>query len=487
MTKHETLFPKRILLCEGNIRGAENLLKEIALQCPTGKYPTRPWAELLGRCSLLFDFGKELRGSLRIVCHWLISPTPGRTVRARLRFGESAAECCAELGERGACNDHAPRDIEVALIGSSSVRFGESGFRFARIDVDLPEKACLNLLAVAAEGEILSMPVKYAYRGEDRLLADIYKTAKRTIDLCAAGEFVWDGIKRDRLVWIGDMHPEMLALTTLYGRVPSFENSMLFMRDTTPVGTWMCNIPTYTAWWLICLADYYARTGCADFVAPLLPYAQETVAAMLDFVDKDGTFLLNEEKKERLFVDWPTRGGEDEAAGARAIFLMAAKKVAALFSAMASPAGNAIELVKRLQKKPITVKSSMQVVGLKYMATEKLDKADVAILEKKGARGMSTFMSYYILTAYARYLGKEAAIGVMKEYYGGMLSRGATTFWEDFNLAWLDGSSRIDELPKEGERDLHGDYGAHCYVGFRHSFCHAWSTGILRFMEDCGL
>ena len=63
----------------------------------------------------------------------------------------------------------------------------------------------------------------------------------------------------------------------------------------------------------------------------------------------------------------------------------------------------------------------------------------------------------------------------------------ATTFWEDFDLAWLDGSSRIDELPKEGERDLHGDYGKHCYLGFRHSFCHAWSTGILRFMEDCGL
>lgn len=486
MLQKEIRFPTRIMLAEGDIRGAENLTKPVELQCPTGKYPTRPWAELRGKCSLLFDFGEEMRAGLRIVCHWIVSPTEGLCVPARIRFGESVAECCVEPGERGAANDHSPRDFTATLVGMSDVVWGSSGFRFARIDLDLPEKTCLNLLAVAAEGQILSMPAKYTYTGKDQVLADIYRVAKRTIDLCAAGEYVWDGIKRDRLVWIGDMHPEMLALTTLYGRVPAFENSMVFMRDTTPIGTWMCNISTYTAWWLICLSDYYARTGCADFVASMLPYAQETIKHLLTCVDEEGNIGANDEKF-RMFVDWPTRGSEDEAAGGRAIFLWMAKKAAALFSAMAAPTANAVELISRLQKQPIKVRSAMQVVGLKYMATEKLDKSDIALLEKCGANGMSTFMSYYILTAYARYFGKEAAISIMKEYYGGMLSRGATTFWEDFNLAWLEGSSRIDEFPAEGEKDLHGDYGAHCYLGFRHSFCHAWSTGILRFMEDCGV
>jgi hypothetical protein len=58
-----------------------------------------------------------------------------------------------------------------------------------------------------------------------------------------------------------------------------------------------------------------------------------------------------------------------------------------------------------------------------------------------------------------------------------MLDRGATTFWEDFNLDWLPGSSRIDELPAAGEKDLHGGFGAHCYKGFRHSLCHGWASG----------
>ncbi|MFM1944979.1 MAG: hypothetical protein RI897_3961, partial [Verrucomicrobiota bacterium] len=32
-------------------------------------------------------------------------------------------------------------------------------------------------------------------------------------------------------------------------------------------------------------------------------------------------------------------------------------------------------------------------------------------------------------------------------------------------------------LLQEGEKDVHGDYGEHCYVGFRHSLCHGWASG----------
>lgn len=27
------------------------------------------------------------------------------------------------------------------------------------------------------------------------------------------------------------------------------------------------------------------------------------------------------------------------------------------------------------------------------------------------------------------------------------------------------------------EKDIHGDCGAYCYVGFRHSLCHGWASG----------
>ena len=30
-------------------------------------------------------------------------------------------------------------------------------------------------------------------------------------------EYIWDGIKRDRLVWIGDLHPEVMTVNTVFG------------------------------------------------------------------------------------------------------------------------------------------------------------------------------------------------------------------------------------------------------------------------------
>ena len=124
-----------------------------------------------------------------------------------------------------------------------------------------------------------------------------------------------------------------------------------------------------------------------------------------------------------------------------------------------------------------------QVIGLKYMALGEITDDEYALLIKGGANGLSTFMSYYILTAIA---SRDAlkAVEIMKEYYGAMLSIGATTFFEDFDMEWLKCGSRIDKLPKKGKKDIHGDYGKHCYVGFRHSLCHGWSSGVIKFIYD---
>ena len=93
-------------------------------------------------------------------------------------------------------------------------------------------------------------------------------------------------------------------------------------------------------------------------------------------------------------------------------------------------------------------------------------------------------MSYFILKALAESSGIDKAVEIMKDYYGGMLSRGATSFWEDFNVEWLDGSGRIDEITPSGLKDLHGDHGAYCYKGFRHSLCHGWSCGPVQFLTE---
>ena len=65
-----------------------------------------------------------------------------------------------------------------------------------------------------------------------------------------------------------------------------------------------------------------------------------------------------------------------------------------------------------------------------------------------------------------------------------MLSIGATTFFEDFDLKWLDSAGRIDSLSQPGQEDIHGDRGKHCYVGYRHSLCHGWASGVIAFIKE---
>ena len=61
---------------------------------------------------------------------------------------------------------------------------------------------------------------------------------------------------------------------------------------------------------------------------------------------------------------------------------------------------------------------------------------------------------------------------------------GATTFWEDFDVDWMKDAARIDELPKEGQIDVHGAYGRFCYKGYRHSLCHGWASGVTPWLSE---
>ena len=90
---------------------------------------------------------------------------------------------------------------------------------------------------------------------------------------------------------------------------------------------------------------------------------------------------------------------------------------------------------------------------------------------------------YYMLRAMAAAGNYEGALERIREYWGAMLDLGATTFWEDFDMAWLP-AGRIDEPVPAGMRDLHRECGAYCYKGFRHSLCHGWASGPTAWLTE---
>ena len=459
------IFPKKIIKTI-NEYAAKSLLAKKELQIGLAETETACFS--MGDYVIL-DYGSEISGGVRVLTY------KANNVSVRIRFGESLTECCSELGgKNNATNDHSLRDFTIALQNYSDMTFGQTGFRFVRLDFG----GEVELKSVVAESYALEKKAKYVYEGQDATIKKIYETAKRTIDLCASKGYVWDGIKRDRLVWIGDMHPEMLALTTLYGRVKVIEKSLDFVKKQTPLPTWMNDFPMYSMWWIIIVSDYYAKTQAVDFTQKQIEYLKGLIAHMDACVEDDGALNY-----PFYFVDWPTHNQPDELLGARAINIMAVKKGIGLLKNFGRDTSQAENLLERLLKVPICPMKSKQVIALKYFALGELTEGDKRKLVEGGAKGLSTFMSYYILKAIASF-DKGEALRIMKEYYGGMLDKGATTFWEDFDIEWVRNSCRIDEFPKSGQKDIHGDFGAYCYKGFRHSLCHGWSAGVLTFIEE---
>ncbi|MBQ7830689.1 MAG: alpha-L-rhamnosidase [Clostridia bacterium] len=440
-------------------------------------YQVSEWNQYLkmtgGGSFIVLDFGKEMQGGVRLITNWVEKVT----CKVRIRFGESLGEVNSELGEKNSQNAHNLRDFETTICAYSDATFGQTGFRFVRIDL-LEENNYIYFKNIYCVNHIYKKNPVYTYQGADSRIAAIFEAAKRTVDLCASEGYVWDGIKRDRVVWVGDLAPEVMALSAIYGRTAVIERTLNLSKKIAPLPRFMNDIYTYSMWWVIMLADYYKEFACAEFIQKQLSYLVGLIDTMDGLVNEEG--VLNTEI--RYIVDWPTRFSSDELVGVRAIFLMAMNAAEYLLKAFNLSVDKVLDIKRRLLLVPLCVESKKQVIALKYFAVGEITDEEYDKLVEGGAKGFSTFMSYYILSTIAS-RDEALAIELMKEYYGAMLDRGATTFWEDFNMEWLEGSGRIDEFDPS-KKDIHGDGGAHCYVGFRHSLCHGWSAGVAKFIKE---
>ncbi len=418
---------------------------------------------------LLLDFGRELFGGVQIIAH---RTRENQAMRLRIRFGESVSEAMG-----GPNMDHAIHDTILHVPWAGTAEIGNTGFRFVRIDT-LDEGSWVEILAVRAVLLYRDLEYKGAFECSDERLNRIWRAGAYTVQLNMQG-YVWDGVKRDQLVWVGDLNPETMVISSVFGEVDVLPRSLDFARDEAPLPHFMNGIFSYSLWWIICHRDWYLYHGNKAYLEEQKPYLLE----LLRLLD-----TYTEANLPEGFLDWPSSPYKDAVrSGLYALFVMAMQAGRQLCEALQEPAAAArceAAASRWLKSTPshYGVKTAAALMALAGMIPAQ--QANDEILAADPLKGVSTFYGYYVLQARALAGDYTGCLDVIRRFWGAMLDFGATTFWEDFNLDWTRNAGRIDELVQEGKDDLHADFGDYCYKGLRHSLCHGWAGGPTAWLSE---
>lgn len=133
-------------------------------------------------------------------------------------------------------------------------------------------------------------------------------------------EFLWDGIKRDRLVWVGDMHPEVMTISSVFGYNEVVPKSLNAIRDVTPLPNWMNGISSYSIWWLLIQRDWFYYQGDRNYLNSQKDYIVGLIRFLMNFVDEKG----GEKLDGMRFLDWPSSNSPESIhAGLQALLVMA--------------------------------------------------------------------------------------------------------------------------------------------------------------------
>ncbi len=424
---------------------------------------------------LVFDFGVEFFGELQVSVGGIVG---AESATLDVRFGESMAEV---LGS-------AYIEKRIKIRPDSVVRLGKTGFRFVRLET-LDEGVTVELDRVM--GVSTQRPLEYlgAFNSSDERLNRIWQVGAYTVQLCMQSR-VWDGIKRGRSVWIGDLYPEAMVASVVFGEQPVFAESLDEIRDTTVAVDpeelgWMNGISGYSLWWLLTHHQWYLYHGNRDYLEDQRTYLRRLIPKLLRAIDSDGREQLDGWR----FVDWAIERPHDHRAahaGYQGLFAWALQAAGSLCEILEEPklqqdclAGGQ-QLARHIPPNETNKQAAALLVLGGLVDPQEVNRD---LLSKSPCEGLTPFLTYPVLEARSLAGDISGCLELSRDYWGAMLDLGATTYWEDFDISWVTNTARIDRIAEEDEREIPIGFGR-CQPGVALSLCHGWSCGVTAWLTN---
>ena len=419
------------------------------------------------------DFGRQIVG------YPVLMGNAYSNTKISVACGEYEAECDAPF--------QAVITRELRPGGVRWCAFDRRAFRYLKFTIEPSRAIKIDRL----QAQVVEYPVEEAgtFECSDDLLNKIWDTSRHTLRLCMQ-DFYEDGVKRDRLLWVGDFRIEALVNYYVFGDTALAKRSLMQMANLQlpdgmipAAGPYATGhyLPDYCAYYVISLADYYRYTADKDTVQTLYPYVQKLMEWFHSNCDESGMFRHADREGWWIFVDWDeSLEKQDRVTALEALYYWALNDAMELAKALGEKRDHGVysgraALLKKSANAALWLEGKgayidcvsdqgastlihKQPNALALLAGLPDTEMAAKVLDAIAAAGTppvtTPYMNFYVASALFEQGRTQDAIELIRSYWGGMIERGATTFWEKFDPRW--------PVPYE-DKDM--------------SYCHGWSSG----------
>jgi len=297
---------------------------------------------------------------------------------------------------------------------------------------------------------------------------------------------------------MGDLHVSGEVINTVFADRFLMEQTMQRLRDDAQGGqpaasaprSHVNGIPGYSCAWIAGLADFHRHIGDYDY----LRRQHDLLLSMLDYfrgeLDDRGVFA--NKRGAWPFVDWsPDFNGDSPLARAAThLFLVKAVREAVFLLNEMGDTENAARYAAWADQLAAAAQQYLldpatQTFGARRQENAMAIVAGVATPEQAQAiyntvlqpgssawsQVATPYYNSYVISAMSLAGHTAETLPVLRDYWGGMLAEGATSFWEGYDPRWE-------------KDDFHAHLQADNGTGYFVSLCHGWSSGPTSWLTE---
>lgn len=334
-------------------------------------------------------------------------------------------------------------------------------------------------LKIRAVHQYVDFPEKGKFSCEDEKMNRIWNVAAATFKLCS-GIFFIDGVKRDRWIWSGDAYQSYYINQYLMADREIEERTILALRGNDPVKQHINTIVDYSMYWVISVYQHYMAFGNVDFLKQVYPKMKTMMSFLKEQTDELG-FIIGKDD-DWVFIDWSDIDKEGPVCAEQMLLAECWKVMEYCAEIIGEASADYKKYRKELQdnilkffwdeiqgafidsyvsgRRHVTRHGNIFAVLFDIADQRKKEKILKNVIFNDDIPAITTpYFEFYELELLCKIGEYHDVKERILRYWGGMLDRGAVTFWEEFD----------PDQTEARQYEMYGDpYGK--------SFCHAWGA-----------